>query len=91
MYGSTPGAGYGQAISTDDISLQVFIEHLKRLVCRNLSLCCVFVARIAHIRLLVLKHIKLLLFISFSASSFVLKHSIINPWFYYSIFLLEKM
>ena len=32
MYGSTPGAGAGQAIFTDDVSLQVFMEHLKRLV-----------------------------------------------------------
>jgi len=31
MYGSTPGAGTGQAIFTDDVSLQVFMEHLKRL------------------------------------------------------------
>ena len=34
MYGSTPGAGTGQAIFTDDVSLQVFMEHLKRLVSR---------------------------------------------------------
>ena len=34
MYGSTPGAGTGQAIFTDDVSLQVFMEHLKRLVGR---------------------------------------------------------
>ena len=34
MYGSTPGAGAGQAIFTDDVSLQVFMEHLKRLVRR---------------------------------------------------------
>jgi hypothetical protein len=91
MYGSTPGAGTGQAIFTDDVSLQVFMEHLKRLVCRNFSSCCVFIAHTGHIRLLVLKQIKLLLFLSFSTSPFVLKHSIINPWFYYSIFLLEKM
>lgn len=32
MYGSTAGAGAGQAIFTDDVSLQVFMEHLKRLV-----------------------------------------------------------
>lgn len=32
MYGSAPGAGAGQAIFTDDVSLQVFMEHLKRLV-----------------------------------------------------------
>jgi protein transport protein SEC23 len=32
MYGTTPGAGAGQAIFTDDVSLQVFMEHLKRLV-----------------------------------------------------------
>ena len=31
MYGSGP-AGTGQAIFTDDVSLQVFMEHLKRLV-----------------------------------------------------------
>ena len=37
MYGSTPGAGTGQAIFTDDVSLQVFMEHLKRLV-RNIIL-----------------------------------------------------
>ncbi len=35
MYGSTPGAGTGQAIFTDDVSLQVFMDYLKRLV----SLC----------------------------------------------------
>jgi protein transport protein SEC23 len=32
MYGTAPGAGAGQAIFTDDVSLQVFMEHLKRLV-----------------------------------------------------------
>lgn len=32
MYGAAPGAGAGQAIFTDDVSLQVFMEHLKRLV-----------------------------------------------------------
>ncbi|KAJ3546914.1 hypothetical protein NMY22_g1855 [Coprinellus aureogranulatus] len=31
MYGNGPGAGAGQAIFTDDVSLQVFMEHLKRL------------------------------------------------------------
>lgn len=31
MYGTMP-AGAGQAIFTDDVSLQVFMEHLKRLV-----------------------------------------------------------
>lgn len=33
MYGSTVSANTGQAIFTDDVSLQVFMEHLKRLVC----------------------------------------------------------
>lgn len=37
MYGSTAGAGAGQAIFTDDVSLQVFMEHLKRLVSVVLS------------------------------------------------------
>ena len=32
MYGSAQSAGAGQAIFTDDVSLQVFMEHLKRLV-----------------------------------------------------------
>lgn len=32
MYGSAPGPNSGQAIFTDDVSLQVFMEHLKRLV-----------------------------------------------------------
>lgn len=32
MYGTAAGAGTGQAIFTDDVSLQVFMEHLKRLV-----------------------------------------------------------
>ena len=32
MYGSTVGSAAGQAIFTDDVSLQVFMEHLKRLV-----------------------------------------------------------
>lgn len=32
MYGSAQGASAGQAIFTDDVSLQVFMEHLKRLV-----------------------------------------------------------
>lgn len=35
MYGQGPGMGggaQGQAIFTDDVSLQVFMEHLKRLV-----------------------------------------------------------
>ena len=31
MYGNA-GGGAGQAIFTDDVSLQVFMEHLKRLV-----------------------------------------------------------
>jgi len=31
MYGTSSGAG-GAAIFTDDVSLQVFMEHLKRLV-----------------------------------------------------------
>lgn len=38
MYGSAPGAGAGQAIFTDDVSLQVFMEHLKRLVGSSLVL-----------------------------------------------------
>lgn len=40
MYGQGPGVGggaQGQAIFTDDVSLQVFMEHLKRLVRCNLS------------------------------------------------------
>ena len=32
MYGSGPAPNSGQAIFTDDVSLQVFMEHLKRLV-----------------------------------------------------------
>jgi hypothetical protein len=40
MYGTTPGAGAGQAIFTDDVSLQVFMEHLKRLV--SIHLCVLF-------------------------------------------------
>jgi protein transport protein SEC23 len=32
MYGNAQAAGAGQAIFTDDVSLQVFMEHLKRLV-----------------------------------------------------------
>jgi protein transport protein SEC23 len=35
MYGSGAGANAGQAIFTDDVSLQVFMEHLKRLVSRR--------------------------------------------------------
>ena len=35
MYGSGP-ADAGQAIFTDDVSLQVFMEHLKRLVSQGL-------------------------------------------------------
>ncbi|KAG2743874.1 hypothetical protein P692DRAFT_20837951 [Suillus brevipes Sb2] len=31
MYGTAQAAGAGQAIFTDDVSLQVFMEHLKRL------------------------------------------------------------
>ncbi|TFY60720.1 hypothetical protein EVJ58_g4957 [Rhodofomes roseus] len=31
MYGTATGASAGQAIFTDDVSLQVFMEHLKRL------------------------------------------------------------
>lgn len=31
-YGATGGPGNGQAIFTDDVSMQVFMEHLKRLV-----------------------------------------------------------
>jgi len=31
MYGQSPNAGAGQAIFTDDVSLQVFMEYLKRL------------------------------------------------------------
>lgn len=32
MYGTSSGGGTGAAIFTDDVSLQVFMEHLKRLV-----------------------------------------------------------
>jgi hypothetical protein len=32
MYGNSQVAGAGQAIFTHDVSLQVFMEHLKRLV-----------------------------------------------------------
>lgn len=32
MYGAGQAGGAGQAIFTDDVSLQVFMEHLKRLV-----------------------------------------------------------
>ena len=35
MYGTAGGNGAGQAIFTDDVSLQVFMEHLKRLVSRS--------------------------------------------------------
>ena len=38
IYGLTPGAGTGQAIFTNDISLQVFMEHLKRLACPSVCL-----------------------------------------------------
>lgn len=38
MYGQSPNAGAGQAIFTDDVSLQVFMEYLKRLVRRKSSL-----------------------------------------------------
>ncbi|KAG2073351.1 hypothetical protein BDR04DRAFT_1010727, partial [Suillus decipiens] len=31
MYGTAQAAGAGQAIFTDNVSLQVFMEHLKRL------------------------------------------------------------
>ncbi len=34
MYGTAGGGAAGQAIFTDDVSLQVFMEHLKRLVSR---------------------------------------------------------
>ena len=37
MYGTSGAAG--QAIFTDDVSLQVFMEHLKRLVCSVPLLC----------------------------------------------------
>lgn len=37
MYGSNASAGQGQAIFTDDVSLQVFMEHLKRLVRRSIT------------------------------------------------------
>lgn len=46
MYGNAPGAGAGQAIFTDDVSLQVFMEALKRLVCvlyrLGLNICSIF-------------------------------------------------
>lgn len=32
MYGANQAGGAGQPIFTDDVSLQVFMEHLKRLV-----------------------------------------------------------
>ena len=51
MYGSTPGAGTGQAIFTDDVSLQVFMEHLKRLVCQILLCSFRVVSRFTHVAL----------------------------------------
>jgi protein transport protein SEC23 len=58
MYGSTPGAATGQAIFTDDVSLQVFMEHLKRLV--RSSLVSLFFTHLLSffVRLWVLKQIK---------------------------------
>jgi hypothetical protein len=47
MYGSTPGAGTGQAIFTDDVSLQVFMEHLKRLVRQILLMLYYFFTHVA--------------------------------------------
>ena len=63
MYGSTPGAGAGQAIFTDDVSLQVFMEHLKRLV-RRFVFVSFFLLLISFFflfsaRLLVLKQIEI--------------------------------
>jgi hypothetical protein len=40
MYGSTVGSAAGQAIFTDDVSLQVFMEHLKRLVSNERFVLC---------------------------------------------------
>lgn len=39
MYGAGQAGGAGQAIFTDDVSLQVFMEHLKRLVSPPPPLC----------------------------------------------------
>jgi hypothetical protein len=62
MYGTTPGAGAGQAIFTDDVSLQVFMEHLKRLVSINSRIFCILINH-AHVhpcyRLLVHKRIEI--------------------------------
>ena len=91
MYGSTPGAGTGQAIFTDDVSLQVFMEHLKRLVCQILLRSFRVVSRFTHValsfffifaRLLVLKQIKIILFYFFhffDPVNFSFNDSIINP------------
>ena len=60
MYGSTPGASAGQAIFTDDVSLQVFMEHLKRLVCSFSHQCCYCsFAHLLFARLLELRQIKI--------------------------------
>ena len=61
MYRSTPGAGTGQAIFTDDVSLQVFMEHLKCLVRRPylfFSLFYLISLFLSFFRLLVPKRIK---------------------------------
>lgn len=64
MYGSTPGAGAGQAIFTDDVSLQVFMEHLKRLVCSCYSPCSNNALLTTHLpcRLWALKQTKIIIF-----------------------------
>lgn len=61
MYGSTPGAGAGQAIFTDDVSLQVFMEHLKRLVCQSSHINGIFTYDHTICRLWVLKLINFIL------------------------------
>ena len=59
MYGSAAGAGTGPAIFTDDVSLQVFMEHLKRLVSRvQSSIVTPFLSPLPH-RPLVHKQTKL--------------------------------
>lgn len=67
MYGSAQGAGAGQAIFTDDVSLQVFMEHLKRLV-SVFAFDCVIVTDGGY-RLLGRRRIRDVIFFSFSVFS----------------------
>ncbi len=80
MYGANQAAGAGQPIFTDDVSLQVFMEHLKRLVSHTLVTRQSSVVDPFSIRPLVLRQTSRILLWSCAFRSLIWVSVHIEPW-----------